>query len=108
VAVYLVWSPQSGAGAQHVPDATRLIRDPRVQHFWDPNTVVGAAFAPAVGREAAAWDVWLLFERATRWTSDGPPVPAWWEHQLGDLPDERRLDARRFASRAMALGPAAP
>lgn len=86
-----------------MPGATTLIPDPRVRHFWDPRTLAGTAFAPAVGTGFAAWDVWMLFDEQSVWRPGGPPAPAWWEHQLAGLPDERHLDARRFAGRAMAL-----
>lgn len=71
----------------------------------------GAAFAPLVGTDQPAWDVWMLFDSNTTWRQ-APPVPAWWEHQLGGLTANRYLDPERFAERARGLersdrGPAA-
>lgn len=90
--------------------------DARARHYWDGDRVVGRAFPtldlgehnlkPAGGE--AWWDVYLLFDGKARWTDSGPPEPAWWEHQLQGMPQERRLDAERFASKAAALRPRSP
>ncbi len=103
VAVYVVWSTQLGAEEHHVPEATNLIPDSRVRHYWDPGLVAGRAFQPIVGTAAAAWDVWLLFDKETVWEGDAPPEPAWWEHQLQGMPGELRLDPDRFAEKARKL-----
>ncbi len=47
----------------------------------------------------------MLFQPGTTWDHT-PPEPDWWEHQLGSLGrkyKQRRLDARRFASKAEEL-----
>lgn len=102
VAVYVVWSPQLGAQERHVADATKLIPDARVRHFWDPSRLAGAAYQEYLGLSEPAWDVWLLFDRTAVW-HDGPPAPAWWEHQLGALAPDRHLDPSRFARVADSL-----
>jgi hypothetical protein len=86
----------------HVASAAGLLEDSRVEHYWDPQMVAGTAFQALAGSSQPAWDVWLLFGRHQSWDTV-PPTPAWWEHQLSTGPPERRLDAVRFASRAMAL-----
>lgn len=97
-----MWSPQLGAEEHHVPDATRLIPDERVRHYWDGESLVGSAYQAALGLEEPAWDVWMLFGRDAVW-GDEPPDPAWWEHQLGALPDSLHLDPERFARKAAEL-----
>lgn len=116
VAVYVVWSPQLGAAERHVPDATTLIPEPRVRHYWDPEALVGTLYMPVLGKllgpayreladsGEAAWDVFLLFDGEARWDGVEPPAPIWWEHQLGLLPSDLRLDAERFAAKAVTLG----
>ncbi len=101
--MYVVWSAELGAEEHHVGPGTTLIPDPRVRHYWDPNFLVGSAFAPIVGTGDPAWDVWMLFDRHAHWDAPGLPAPAWWEHQLGGLRPERHLDPERFAARAAAL-----
>lgn len=102
MAVYVVWSSQLGAEESHVPDATGLIPDPRVRHYWDGEQVVGGAYQEPLGLTQPAWDVWMLFDGNASW-GDTPPAPAWWEHQLTSLPDSLRLDPERFARKAEAL-----
>lgn len=100
----MVWSPQLGAQERHVPDAARLMADPRVRHYWDPGRVVGGRYAEPLGLDSPAWDVWLLFGREAVWEDPaGAPEAAWWEHQLGGLPDSLRLDPGRFARKANEL-----
>ena len=103
VAVYVVWSSQLGAEERHVPAAAALIPDSRAAHFWDAGQLVGKAFQPIVGTPVPSWDVWMVFDRQARWNGEIPPRPAWWEHQLHDMPPERHLDPERFARKARAL-----
>lgn len=44
----------------------------------------------------------MLFGPAAIW-GEHAPRPDWWEHQLGGLPPERRLDFDRFAEKALGL-----
>ena len=105
--MHVVWSSQLGAKQAHVASATRLMDDARVRHYWDGETVTGAAFQPYFpGLSAPAWDVWMLFPPGVRWEGAAPPEPTWWEHQLGSLQEthpDRRLDAERFSRRAHEL-----
>jgi hypothetical protein len=110
LAVFVVWSDQVGGSTRHVPGAAKLMSDPRARHYWDAERVVGQAYrilrTPKeqfdIGAEA--WDVWLLFDRQATWPQQGqPPRPVWWEHQLRNLPSERRLEPKRFASKAAEL-----
>jgi hypothetical protein len=103
VAVFVVWSSQLGAHEENVEAGTTLVPDPRVRDFWDPTRLVGTAFSRAAGRSEPAWDVYMLFGPDATWPATGVPTPAWWEHQLGGLPPERRLDPTRFAAKAAAL-----
>lgn len=98
----MVWTPQQGAEERHVDGAAKLIADPRVVHYWDPGMEAGNTFQDVLGTSASAWDVWMLFAPDARW-GDRQPEPAWWEHQLGELPAERRLDFARFARKARGL-----
>ena len=98
----MVWTPQVGATERFVSLAGKLIADPRVVHYWDPGMVVGNAFQEQLGTSESAWDVWMLFGPDAYW-GDRPPEPAWWEHQLGELPEDRHLDFERFARKARDL-----
>ena len=101
--VYVVWSSQLGGEERHVAKAAELIPDRRARHFWDAGQLVGTALQPILKTPEAAWDVWLLYDRDVRWEGEAPPRPAWWEHQLYDMPSERSLDPERFARKAREL-----
>ncbi len=103
VAVYVIWSSQSGGKERNVADAAALVADLRARHYWDGGQAVGKAFQPILGTPEAAWDVWLLFDRGARWEGDAPPRPAWWEHQLYGMTDELLLDPDRFARKAREI-----
>ena len=114
--MFVAWSDQMRAELEDVPRAAALMPDPRARHFWDGGRVVGTLYQTLElgddklrGNEPV-WDVWLLFGPEARWTAEtGPPKPAWWEHQLQGMPDERRLDFARFAQKAAELAtPKAP
>jgi hypothetical protein len=76
--------------------AARILDDPRVTHFRDPERHAGRAFAGALGAPGlVAWDVYLLFDAQAAW-SDPAPAPRDWLHQLGDAradPARRRRGA---------------
>lgn len=103
MAVYVVWSSQSGAEEQNVADAAALVSDRRTRHYWDAGQLAGKAFQPILGTSDPAWDVWILFDRQARWEGEAPPRPVWWEHQLYGMPTERLLDPGRFASKAREI-----
>ena len=83
--------------------AAKRIPDRRARHYWDAGQTVGKIFQPILGTPAPAWDVWMLFDRASRWEGDTPPRPAWWEHQLYQMPPEHSLDPSRFARKAREI-----
>lgn len=105
----MVWSDQLGGNPDAVPEASKLIPDPRASSYWDGERWLGRAYerlpyqGDVLQMTSEAWDVYLLFDRDAKWTADGPPRPAWWEDQLQGLPRERFLDASRFAARAAEL-----
>ncbi|MCM2270199.1 MAG: hypothetical protein NDJ75_08855 [Thermoanaerobaculia bacterium] len=106
----MVWSDQMRGDAEDVPRARALMPDPRARHFWDGDRFAGRSFQSlphgedTIRGDDALWDVWLLFASDARWKQgEPPPAPVWWEHQLQGMPPERRLDAKRFAAKAMEL-----
>lgn len=88
---------------RNVAKAAGVIPDRRALHFWDGDKLVGEAYQPLLETPDEAWDVWMLYDKEARWEGEAPPRPAWWEHNLYDMPPERNLDADRFARKAAAL-----
>jgi hypothetical protein len=63
--------------------SARIIEDPRVRHFYDPERRVGKVIAKSLGgRETnEAWDIYLFYEKGSEWIED-LPTPTDWMHQL--------------------------
>jgi hypothetical protein len=109
LAIYVVWSSQLNAEEKHVTDAAKLLSDKRARHYWDGDQVVGGNYqkltlpdGEIIEIASPAWDVWMLFGRDARW-DESAPEPDWWEHQLGPLPKEIRLEPERFGDKAREL-----
>ena len=73
-----------------------------IKHYWDPVGQSGVNLQAALGIDAYAWDVWLIFDENAKW-GESAPTPVHWEHQLGGLPAEKKLDPKRFAAKVMAM-----
>ncbi len=96
-------SDQLGAKEKHVANASKLMSGDNVHHYWDGEKHVGKAIQPMIeGLSQPAWDFWMLYEPGRTW-GEAAPEPDWWEHQLGGLPQNRKLDAVRFAEKAKKL-----
>ncbi len=95
--------PALNAEEKHVWPAVQLMPGPRVNHYWDPEGDTGIVFMDALNIEMYAWDVWMMYEPGERWeTGASPPAPVFWQHQLGPLPKEKKLDADQFAAEVRA------
>lgn len=72
---------QDSEGAARV--SARIIRDPRVRHFYDPEKRAGKAIAESLAGEESkpAWDIYLFYEKGSEWIEDAP-APTDWMHQL--------------------------
>jgi hypothetical protein len=106
VRVYVVWEPiliTDRAGA--VPAATALIPDHRAIHYWAPDLELAHAFRGPLGlTREAAWDVYLVYDRAARWQEGGgAPTPSSYQHQLYGEPEERFLDEASLVVRLREL-----
>jgi predicted small secreted protein len=99
----VVHVPTLGAEEQHVLPAIPLLDGPRVSHYWDPAGNTGDRVSEALDIDVYAWDVWLAYGLDAEWQDVIPPAPDFWQHQLGSLDDDLRLDAEEFAARSMAM-----
>ena len=109
---YVVWLPllniQSPATLQrNAHRYEKLIPgNARVLHYADPEGYSGKAYGPVIKIPygAPAWDVYFAFSAEAEWGEEGgPPTPDHWEHQLGGMPPERRLDGPRFSEQVKKL-----
>ncbi|HEV8590828.1 MAG TPA: hypothetical protein VGQ55_01900 [Pyrinomonadaceae bacterium] len=89
---YAVWVPVLASDGEFaVGRATKNIPDPRATHYWDANAEFVKSFAPVLGINGKAWDVYLLYDKEAEW-GDTPPKPEYWQEQLG-ISDETQLNA---------------
>lgn len=102
VNVYSVWVPILPSDAKFtVGRATKSLADPRVTHYWDGEGVLVKGFAPVLGIEDKAWDVYLLYDKDAEW-KDTPPKPIYWQEQLG-ISDETQLDRVKLTAKINEL-----
>lgn len=80
---FSVWLPiMNGDTAESAQAESEIIPDDRVEHSWDPERQVGELFARALKLKGVAWDVYLLYAPGVAWSTDEPPAPTFWMHQL--------------------------
>ena len=102
--VYAVWESILPADNERwAHKSAAIFHDPRVRNYWVGSDDLGAAFQPALHLEGGpAWDVYLLYGPGTGWQGRGPgagpPVPAFYMHQLRALPDSLALDGPQLRS----------
>src|SRR5437763_1327902 len=107
MSISIIWIPMMEADTRRAAlKSARIVRDPRVRHFYDPTKLTGGLVAASLGGEGkAAWDVYLLYEKGSVWGAH-PPAPAYWVHQLqgsrwADEPHYRCGDSLVAALRKM-------
>lgn len=104
--VYVVWEPILITDRERAARrATAFVRDRRADHYWSPDLELAHAFRGPLGLEReAAWDVYLVFDRAARWGADAVPTPIDFQHQLsGRLPENKFLDEPALVARIRSL-----
>jgi hypothetical protein len=85
VSITVVWIDMLDAdNAQAARGSARILDDPRVVQFHDPERRVGEAIATRFGAGGhIAWDVYLFYPQGSTWGAS-PPLPVEWMHQLDD------------------------
>jgi len=65
----------------------RMFSDHRVQHYWDPDRILGRLLSQTLNiRTDIAWDVYLVYPPGHLWGTALPPAPEIWMHQLDEEP----------------------
>ena len=94
VATHIVWLPVlEGDTVESAEDSAMLIE---ATHYWDTDLTLSKRYRDMLGLEArgrrVAWDLYLLYGTAARWTAE-PPMPDVWMQQLR-LDDVPTLDSK--------------
>ncbi len=105
LATFVVHVPTMSAEAHHAVDSIPLLDGPRVNHYWEETGIIGQHFTEVMDVRMYVWDFWAIYGPEYRWDGLLPPVPDYYEHQLGStigmsrgFPRERILNAERFAA----------
>ena len=101
---YAVWEPILRTdNLRAARKATSILSDSRVRHYWVEGQGVAKLFQPALGlRDEVAWDVYLVYPAGVEWSASRPPKPAYYMHQLHELPASRYLEAATLAHQVRA------
>ena len=83
ISVSIVWIDMVALDSEDTARVSaKIVEDPRVCHFHDPEKRAGKAIAESLGgQDKVAWDMYLFYTKGSEW-DDGPPMPADWVHQL--------------------------
>ena len=93
ICVSIIWIHMLESDSKEAArEAARMMDDPRVRQFHDPERLVGRAIAGSLGSEdRIAWDFYLFYEQGLEW-GERPPAPTAWAHQLSaDWTDPARF-----------------
>lgn len=103
---FVVHVPTMGAKEHHAADSMPLLDGFRVHHYWEDSGIIGQHYAEVLAVPVYVWDFWMIYGPDAVWEGNLPPVPEYYEHQLGVtsggsrvFPKELELDAARFAAK---------
>lgn len=101
---FVVHVPTMGAKEHHAADSIPLLDGPRVHHYWEESGIIGQHYTEVMDVDMYVWDFWAIYGPNAVWEGTLPPVPDYYEHQLGvtsgkfrGFSKDRVLDAERFA-----------
>ena len=102
---FVVHVPTMGAKEHHAADSIPLLNGPRVHHYWEESGIIGQHYTEVMDVDMYVWDFWAIYGPDAVWDGTLPPVPDYYEHQLGvtsgkfrGFGKDRVLDAERFAA----------
>jgi hypothetical protein len=97
---FVIHVPTLGAREGNVAPASRLITNRYTTHYWEETGITGKLMQQVMGVDKYVWDFWAIYGPNVMWSDERPmPAPSFWQHQLGGLPPEKKLDANVFAAK---------
>ena len=104
VHTFVVHVPALDAEEKDVAPTIPLMSGPRITHYWDGVGHTGLDFKSTLDIDMYAWDVWLIYRTDATWEpSSAPPKPLFWQHQLGGLNSDKKLDKKIFGKEVRSL-----
>lgn len=93
--VYVVWFPVLTGDASATVD-NRLLTDPRVTNYWDPNRRVSSWFsAHVINEPGITWDAYFLYGSDATWDSVPAPLASSGSSVIGSR-DSLAADFKRI------------
>jgi len=80
---FVVHVPTMGAKEHHASDSMPLLDGPRVHHYWEVSGIIGQHYTDVLDVEMYVCDFWAIYGPDAVWEGTLPPVPDYYEHQLG-------------------------
>ena len=112
LATFVVHVPTLGAREANVAPASHLIANRYTMQYWEETGITGKLMQQVMGVDKYVWDFWTIYGPNALWSDERlPPAPDFWQHQLGGLPRDKKLDAKVFAAKVdefLAQVPVAP
>jgi hypothetical protein len=97
---FVIHVPTLGAREGNVAPASRLITNRYTTQYWEETGITGKLMQQVMGVDKYVWDFWAIYGPNVRWSDERlMPAPGFWQHQLGGLPAEKKLDANVFAAK---------
>ena len=97
---FVLHVPTLGAREAHVGPAAHLIANRYTTNYWEETGIIGRLMQQTMGFDKYTWDFWAIYDARAIWSEDHPmPTPSFWQHQLGGLPRDKKLDASVFAAK---------
>lgn len=87
VRVYAVWFNMLAGDSRNLVDR-RVLDDPRVTNYYDPNRVVGSWFAQHVDHGGGiTWDAYYLYGTDAKWQDEPGPLVSFGGTVIGSSAD---------------------
>lgn len=104
--VAIVWLPSGETMNRDIAvfQSSRFV-DGRVTYFWDPYRAAGETWQSVLKLNGTAWDVYMLYGKSSTWNEPelDPGPPAFWMHQLKEIPQAPTFDAQTFEKKLRSL-----
>jgi len=102
---FVVHVPTLGAKEKHAADSIPLLQGLNIHHYWEESGIIGVLYRDAMDVPMYVWDFWAIYGPDALWEGEFPPLPDYFEHQLGvtsgrssGFTREQVLDPPRFAA----------
>jgi hypothetical protein len=100
----IFWTPMLATDSlDSAEERETRFSDPRVQHYWDPDRILGRLLSRTLNLQSPiAWDVYLVYPPDHSWITELPPSSEFWMHQLDEEP-KLYLDSLRLKHNVRAM-----